>query len=97
MIEKKDEGNKFHRNQGYHARAIDLYSEGLRLGKGRNEVASEEAMLLTNRSNVYSVLGKEKEALADAKTAVKKDPAWFKVSYSFHLTLKLNCILQKKF
>lgn len=59
--------------------ALIFYNQAITMVKSYENLTREAAMVLTNRSIVYSSLNSVTEALKDAEEAVRCDPTWMKV------------------
>jgi len=81
----KEDGNKAHRDHSCHNKAVDLYTEAMNLCKKYSALQNELAVLLTNRSAVYSIQGRHQEAYSDAEKAIIVDPGWYKVRHRTRL------------
>ena len=56
-----------------------MYTKGLVICGDNSAMKREAAMLLSNRSNVYRMMGLHREALKDAEESVRNDSTWYKV------------------
>ena len=74
----KNEGNNALK-QNNNGQAIQMYNKGLEICGDNSAMKREAAMLLSNRSHVYSLMGLHKEALKDAEESVISDSTWYKV------------------
>lgn len=72
-----------------------MYTKGLETCGDNSSLTRESAVLLTNRSNVYSSMGMHRESLKDANEAIRVDNSWFKVLSGLHLvdlTVITECV-----
>ncbi|CAC5365908.1 unnamed protein product [Mytilus coruscus] len=77
IIMFKNKGNDALKNTN-NGHAIQMYTKGLQLCGDNSALKREAAVLLSNRSNVYSMMGMHKEALKDADESIKSDSSWYK-------------------
>ena len=81
----KDEGNRALKENNY-GQAIQMYTKGLELCGDNTDLKREVALLLSNRSNVYSMMDMHREALKDADESIRSDGSWYKVNFLLHFS-----------
>ena len=78
ILQMKENGNLAYKNKDYEE-ALVFYNRAINLARGFENLNRDLAMVLTNRSAVYSMMHSTIEAMADAEEAVKCDQTWMKV------------------
>ncbi|XP_078333030.1 TPR and ankyrin repeat-containing protein 1-like isoform X2 [Crassostrea virginica] len=77
ILQMKENGNLAYKNKDYEE-ALVFYNCAINLARGFENLNRDLAMVLTNRSAVYSMMHSTIEAMADAEEAVKCDQTWMK-------------------